>query len=95
MYRCAKGTLSKREEKLIAQYLESQQLLDEKLAREYQSLLDQLDAGSSKYLTLIARAFVPDPELALLGSVKLALELGVPTEDILDSEDKIAAFFIA
>ena len=94
MYRTAASALSKREAELIERYLDEQRTLDEQLTAEQQEIIQKLDAGMSDYLALLERAFSPDMQIALLGSVELARELGVPTDDILDSEEKIRAYFL-
>lgn len=48
----------------------------------------------SGYLAVLERAFDPDIQLAFLGSIELAMEMGVPTEEILDSNDKALAYFL-
>lgn len=94
MHRAISSSLSKREAELIAGYLEEQRVLDDQLTTEYQELVEQLDAVMSEYIELLGYAFSPDVELALAGSVTLALELGVASEDVLDSEEKINAYFL-
>ncbi len=94
MYQAVSSSLSTREAALIKRYLDEQHVLDEKLAAEYQKLIEKLDACMSDYLIVLARAFSPDVEVALLGSVELALELGVALEEILDSDEKVLAYFL-
>ncbi len=94
MYKAVSNSLSKHEAELVEGYLRSQQELDERLAADYQDLIDQLDATMSTYLDLLGRAFSPDLEIALDGSVALALKLGVEYEDVLDSDEKAAAYFV-
>jgi len=94
MYKAVSSSLSQREAELIAAYLEEQRVLDEQLAAEYQELIDRLDENLFDYLGLLERAFSPDVELALGGSVELALQLGVAAEDVLDSEDKAFSYFL-
>ena len=45
-------------------------------------------------LELLTSAFNPDITEALEGSVALAEYIGVPSEEILDSYDKIVSYFI-
>lgn len=94
MYKSVSSSLSQREASLIEQYLDEQRALDEQLAAEYQDLIDKLDASMSDYLGLLERAFSPDVEAALLGSVELALELGVASEEVLDSDEKVLSYFL-
>lgn len=94
MYKAVSSSLSKREASLIERYLGEQRELDEQLAADYQDLIETLDASMSDYVRLLERAYSPDVEAALLGSVELALELGVASEEILDSDEKVRAYFL-
>lgn len=94
MHRAVSSSLSKREAELIARYFEEQRVLDTRLAAEYQELMETLDASMSDYLSVLERAFSPDVEIALLGSVELALEIGVASEVVLDSDEKVLAYFL-
>ena len=94
MYKAVSSSLSKREAELIARYFEEQRVLDEQLAAEYQELFETLNASMSDYLGVLERAFSPDAEVALLGSVELARELGVASEEVLDSKEKVLAYFL-
>ncbi|MGW5454043.1 hypothetical protein [Nocardia sp. NPDC003979] len=94
MYKAVASSLSKREAALIERYLEEQRILDEQLAAEYQEMLAKLDQGMSDYLGLLERAFSPDVQVALTGSIQLAVELGVAADEILDSDEKALAYFL-
>ncbi|GAB0105217.1 hypothetical protein JMUB6875_41950 [Nocardia sp. JMUB6875] len=94
MYKAVASSLRKREAALIERYLDEQRALDEQLATEYQGILQKLDQSMSDYLGLLERAFSPDVQVALVGSVELAVALGVASEEILDAEEKIDAYFL-
>lgn len=94
MYKAVSSSLSKREQELIAGYIEEQRVLDEQFAAEQQELIAQLEAGMSDYLDILERAFSPNVEVALDGSVELALALGVASEEVLDSDEKVRAYFL-
>lgn len=94
MYQAVSSSLSKKEAELISGFLSDQHELDEDLAAKYSDLLEQLEASMTGYLAVLERAFSPDLQLALLGSVELARELGVPTEEILDTKDKTLSYFL-
>jgi hypothetical protein len=94
MYKAVSSSLSEREVELIARYFEEQCVLDEQLAAEYQELINQLDESMSDYLGVLERAFSPDAGFALIGSVELALQLGVASEEVLDSEEKALSYFL-
>lgn len=94
MYKAVASSLSKREAALIERYLDEQRVLDEQLAAEYQEIVAKLDQSMSRYVGLLERAFSPDVKLALVGSVELAEELGVAADEILDSDEKVLAYFL-
>lgn len=94
MYKAVASSLSKQEAELIERYLGEQRVLDEQLTAEYQELIEKLDQGMSGYLGLLERAFSPDVEAALFGSVELARGVGVASDEILDSEEKVIAYFL-
>lgn len=94
MYKAVASSLSKREAELVERYLGEQRVLDEQLAAEYQELIEKLDQGLSDYLGLLERAFSPDVQVSILGSVELARGSGVPADVILDSEEKVLAYFL-
>ncbi|MGW2659969.1 hypothetical protein ACWCW7_03330 [Nocardia tengchongensis] len=94
MYKAVASSLTKREAALIERYLDEQRALDEQLATEYQGILEKLDQSMSDYLGLLERAFSPDVQVALVGSVELAVALGVASDEILDAEEKIDAYFL-
>lgn len=94
MYSAVSSSLSRREAELLTRYLEEQRVLDEHLAADYQHLIDLLDASMADYLRVLERAFSPDVEVALLGSVDLALALGVAPDEVLDSAHKTLMYFL-
>ncbi|MGL3805663.1 hypothetical protein ACSYDW_06150 [Paeniglutamicibacter sp. R2-26] len=94
MYQAVASSLSTTEAELINRYLADQHVLDEALAAKYNDLIEKLDVSMSRYLTVLERAFSPDLNVALLGSVELARDLGVTTEEILDTKDKVRSYFL-
>ena len=49
---------------------------------------------SKLFMELLNRAFAPDIGVAFEGSIDLAKSCGVPVDEILDSKEKIASFFM-
>ncbi|UKF79903.1 hypothetical protein [Clavibacter californiensis] len=94
MHSAVSDALSRREAALVEGYLRDQRELDEQLAAEDQALIDELDASMATCLEVLERAFSPDVEAALLGSVDLARSVGVETERILDSDEKVRDYFL-
>ena len=94
IYQAAKDNLSEYEQKVFAEYAEQQMRLDAEPNAEHEELLRKLRDGMREYIILLEDAFHPDPIIALDASVKLADALGVPQSEILDTPEKIDAFFL-
>lgn len=94
IYQAAKGNLLEYEQKVLAEYAEQQKQLDAELKDEYELLLDQIQIEMAEYISLLEVAFHPDPRIALDGSIRLATMLGVPQNEILDTSEKLDAFFL-
>lgn len=94
MNKAVSSSLSKKEAELVNRYLEDQHLLDTNLTADYEDLIQRLNESLFNYFTVLERAFSPDLQVALIGSVEFARELGVPTEDLLDTRDKARSYFL-
>ena len=94
LYQIGKDSLSQRENKFIEGYLKELAELDKKLESEYRQNVERMNRCYAEYLELVMCTFDPDVEKALDGSAALAKRLGVPDEEILDSYDKIAGYFL-
>lgn len=94
LYQIGKDSLSKKEQELIEKYLQEIADLDKKLLAEYQYYIELLKHNFAVFLELLTSAFDPEIEKAFEGSVVLAKYMGVPTEEILDSHEKIASYFL-
>ena len=94
LYQAAKNGLSEYEQGLICAYQEEQRILDERLNAQYRNYIDGISEGMTVYVDLLDRAFAPDPTAAFESSVLLAKELGVPSEQILDTRTKAISYFM-
>ena len=86
--------LYKKELDLLNEYLEEQEKLDEDLNAKYNEYLEELQAETDIFDSLIANAFSDDFEQRLKSSVDLARRAGVSEDKILDTEEKIDSFFM-
>jgi hypothetical protein len=94
MYQATRASLSRRESDLIEGYLSMQRDLDDELGAEYDHLIEMLNVSMSDYLTVLERAFSPDVVVAALGSVELAMKMGVDEAEVLDTAEKALHFFL-
>ncbi|KXO90004.1 hypothetical protein AXK56_07640 [Tsukamurella pulmonis] len=94
LYRTASSALAARERALIAQYEIEQKELDDRLDADHRAYVAALATAAIVFLDLLDRAFSPDVQTALLGSVELATLLGVPQDDILDTPEAAASYFL-
>lgn len=83
-----------REQEVISPCISRQHELDEELDQRYQAFIADANEASTRLLDLVYHAFSPDMAQRLKGSVELARELGVESEKILDSQEKIDAYFL-
>ena len=94
MYQIAKDNLSAREQKIFEEYAEAVRQLDVSLQDQYQEIVDEIGKDTKLFMELLDRAFAPDIRVAFEGSIDLAKSCGVPVDEILDSKEKIASFFM-
>ena len=86
--------LSGQEQQILEKHLQEIQDLKNRLDRRYRDLADELAGEMQKFLEILDRAFAPDVQLAFAGSVELARQMGVPGEEVLDTREKIASYFL-
>lgn len=94
MYQIAKDNLSKKEQQIIEGYIKSISELDASLYEKYEEFLRELAKDIVTFMEILERAFAPDVRIAFYGSVDLAKQMGVPSEEILDSKEKIVSYFV-
>ncbi len=94
MYQAISSGFSGKEAGLVNRYRADQHEPDQELATQYNDLIQKLERSMFSYVAVLGRAFSPDLQLALLGSVELARELGVPTKKILDTKKKTFSYFL-
>ena len=90
----AEYALSSKEQHIFEEHLRSIQNLENELDAKYQQYLHDLSESMQVFMDILDRAFAPDIRVAFNGSVELAKELGVPTEEILDSKEKVFSYFL-
>ena len=94
LYNIGKDAFNEKEKEIINQYLEEINALEEKLSVEYAKYIESLNQSYAKFLNILTTAFSANAEVAFTGSIELALKLGVPAEDVLDSHAKVISYFI-
>ena len=93
MYQIAKDHLSSREQRLLKKHLESIQQLKSAMDRQYKAYIRSVAEEMETFMQILDQAFVMDVHVAFEGSIKLARACGVPSEEILDTRDKIFSYF--
>ncbi|MDT3843371.1 MAG: hypothetical protein LIV11_02160 [Bacillota bacterium] len=94
LYQVAKDNLSKEEQRLIDEYLKYLYELEMSLDNKYKNYIDELNEGLVIYYGILERAFSPNYEEALDGSVALAMSFGVPSEKLLKSISEVDDYFM-
>lgn len=95
LYNFAKDSFAAREKAIINRYIDDLRKLDESLKAEYEEHLEMLNRSFLRFLDILTRAFSVDIKAAFEGSIILATQMGVPTDEILYSHDDIVAYFMA
>lgn len=93
IYQIAKDSFTANEQRIIEKYLQDLNTLDQELTIEYSQYIKQLNKNYSVYMKLLDNAFNCDIERALKGSVELAKQMGVPTDELLTNYQEIATYF--
>lgn len=95
LYQATKDNLSRKEQKLIEGYLRYLHELDVELDKKYRKYIHDLNEEMRRYYKILDRAFSPNYEEALEGSVTLAMSFGVSSEELLKSLSEIDDYFMA
>lgn len=69
--------------------------LDEQLTEEYRKCIKQLNNAFNDYVSIVEIAFSNDYDAALSGSSQLAIQMEVPTSEVLTNKKDIEAYFMA
>lgn len=86
--------LFRKEQNLLLEYLAQQHTLDNELQDKYDAFIKELLADAESFMNLVDHAFAPDFEALLMNSAKLAKCAGVSELEVLDSVEKVDAFFL-
>jgi len=86
--------LYRKEQELLTQYMEQQQVTDSKLQKKYESFLCELDEQAASFRNLIDNAFSKDFRRVLKGSIEFARAAGVDENEILSTKEKRDDFFL-
>jgi hypothetical protein len=86
--------LYRKEQELLKQYIDNQNVLDDSLQKKYEDYLRELDAQADVFRGLINNAFDPDFRNALQGSIEFARAAGVSEDEILKSSEEVDSFFL-
>jgi len=90
----ARYSLYSKEQALLTEYLEHQDIVDAELEEKYQLYLKEIEDRANEFNRLLDAAFSDDFSTKLKGSVALAREVGVKEDEILTSIDMVDDFFI-
>jgi len=95
LYKIGMNHLSKKEQLLIEEHLESIKETKRELSEKYIRFINELIENINLFFDILESGFAPDIRMAFNGSIELAKISGVPSEEILDSKEKIARYFLA
>jgi hypothetical protein len=93
VYEIAKDNLNEKEQKLIKQYVEELQEYNKYLDQKLEAYILKLQEEFRVYYSLLEKAFSPDYSIALEGSIRLAVSLGVSEKELLKNEQETDTYF--
>lgn len=94
MYGLSKKLLDKREQRLIEGYSAQMAELNTRLNKEHLEVLTRLLEEFERFASALELAFDPDINVAFAGSIELAMQVGVPSGDVLKNKAEIDAYFL-
>ena len=83
-----------KEQAILQEYLDNQQILDKRLQAEYEAYLGEVNQNAERFQRLIDSAFDPGLRESLMESVALAKAYGVKEEYLLKTINEIDDFFM-
>lgn len=83
-----------KEQAILQEYLDNQQILDNRLQAEYEAYLGEVNQNAERFQRLIDSAFDPGLRESLMESVALAKAYGVKEEYLLKTINEIDDFFM-
>lgn len=95
MYKLAKDNFNEKEQAIMKQYYDDLLELDNRLDEQYKQFVIELSQAFKEFISILDKAFSPNIENALNGSIKLAKICGVDEDEILDTKEKAMAYFLA
>ena len=94
MYGIAKDNLSKQEQKLILEFNEGMQKLNEQSDVQYKNFIELIKQEFEKFNSVVELAFDLNVNIAFAGSVELAQYVGCSEEKILKDKVAVDEFFL-
>ncbi len=95
VYQIAKDNLKRKERNILTAYLRELEELEKNLDKQYRAYVQKLNDEMNQYYALLESAFAMDCRDALEGSIKLALYVGVPADQVLKNRQEIDAYFLS
>ena len=94
MYQISKDNFNKKEQQIMLEHLKKIENMNSSLEDEYKIFVENVNASMIKFIDLMDLAFSVDITTAFYGSINYARNLGVNEDEILDSKEKIDAYFL-
>jgi hypothetical protein len=95
LYSNIKNTAFERQREIIDGYIEDLMKQKAELEKDYIEMAASLEKSVCEFMNICAIAFSEDIEAAFSGSIRLAASMGVNSDEILDTREKIDAYFIS
>jgi hypothetical protein len=94
IYKVAKDGLDDKEQEIFKSYIDSIDATEIELNEKYKRCKDTLAKDMDRYMDILNLTYSADVVKVFNGSVEMAKYMGVPSNEILDSKEKIDSYFI-
>ena len=93
MYQVAKDSFKADEQIIIQKYYDEIKLLEKDLLDEYNIFIEKVKQEVDLYMQILEKLYSTDVQEIFEGSIKMAEFYGIPSDEILDSKEKIDNYF--
>ena len=93
MYQVAKDSFKADEQRIIQKYCDEIKLLEKDLLDEYNIFIEKVKQEVDLYMQILEKLYSTDVQEIFEGSIKMAEFYGIPSDEILDSKEKIDNYF--
>lgn len=94
MYEIAKNNFKTAEQEIIREYCDEIKILEKDLLDEYNDFIEKVKQEVFLYMEILEKLYSTNVQEVFEGSIKMAKLYEIPSDEILDSKEKIDKYFM-